>query len=93
MWAVGETETLAEYVVPEGSPVSGQALGDLRIRGRTGARVVAIQHGTDMQTAPPSVTRLHAGDLLLLVGTLTDLERFEVLLGRPGADIQDHSPG
>ncbi len=92
LWAVAETETLAEYVVPEGSPLSGKSLGDLRIRGRTGARVVAVQQGTSMQTAPPPATRLHAGDMLVIVGTLTDLERFEAVLGRPGADIEAGGP-
>jgi CPA2 family monovalent cation:H+ antiporter-2 len=93
LWAFGETETIAEYVVPEGSPLAGWALADLRIRGRTGARIVAVQHGSHLQTAPPPTTRIHEGDLLLLVGTLSDLERFEVLLGRSlEMEIQEASP-
>lgn len=93
LWAFGETETIAEYVVPDGSPLAGAALSDLRIRGRTGARIVAVQHGSHLQTAPPPTTRIHEGDLLLLVGTLSDLERFEVLLGRsPEMEIQEASP-
>jgi CPA2 family monovalent cation:H+ antiporter-2 len=93
LWAFGETETIAEYVVPESSPLAGWALADLRIRGRTGARIVAVQHGSHLQTAPPPATRIHEGDLLLLVGTISDLERFEVLLGRsPEMEIQEASP-
>jgi monovalent cation:H+ antiporter-2, CPA2 family len=93
LWAFGETETIAEYVVPESSPLAGWALADLRIRGRTGARIVAVQHGSHLQTAPPPQTRIHEGDLLLLVGTIADLERFEVLLGRsPEMEIQEASP-
>lgn len=93
LWAFGETETIAEYVVPESSPLAGSALADLRIRGRTGARIVAVQHGSHLQTAPPPATRIHEGDLLLLVGTISDLERFEVLLGRsPEMEIQEGSP-
>jgi hypothetical protein len=93
LWAFGETETIAEYVVPDASPLAGASLADLRIRGRTGARIVAVQHGSHLQTAPPPTTRIHEGDLLLLVGTLSDLERFEVLLGRsPAMEIQEASP-
>jgi K+/H+ antiporter YhaU regulatory subunit KhtT len=93
LWAFGETETIAEYVVPGKSPLAGWALSDLRIRGRTGARIVAVQHGSHLQTAPPPTTRIHEGDLLLLVGTIADLERFEVLLGRsPEMEIQEASP-
>jgi CPA2 family monovalent cation:H+ antiporter-2 len=93
LWAFGETETIAEYVVPESSPLAGWALSDLRIRGRTGARIVAVQHGSHLQTAPPPSTRIHEGDLLLLVGTIADLERFEVLLGRSlDMEIQPASP-
>jgi len=93
LWAFGETETIAEYVVPEASPLAGWTLADLRIRGRTGARIVAVQHGTHLQTAPPPNPRIHEGDLLILVGTISDLERFEVLLGRPvEMEIQEASP-
>ena len=94
LWAFGESETIAEYVVPENSPLAGAALSDLRIRGRTGARVVAVQHGSHLQTAPPPTTRIHEGDLIVLAGTLADLERFEVLLGRgERMEIQEVSPG
>jgi CPA2 family monovalent cation:H+ antiporter-2 len=92
LWAVADSETLAEYVIPEGSSLSGGGLGDLRIRGRTGARVVAVKQGDHTQMAPPPNTRLHTGDMLYIVGTLADLERFEVLLGRHGAEIADGSP-
>lgn len=92
LWAVADAETLAEYPVPAASPLLGAALGELRIRGRTGARVVAVQHGQEMQTAPPPGFRLHEGDVVLIVGTLADLERFEVLLGRAGAEIERDSP-
>ncbi len=92
LWAVADSETLAEYVIPDPCPLAGASLGELKIRGRTGARVVAIQHEQDMQTAPPPSARLHVGDMLLVVGTLADLERFEAMIGRPGAEIEDHSP-
>ncbi|HEX9710285.1 MAG TPA: cation:proton antiporter, partial [Candidatus Thermoplasmatota archaeon] len=66
LWAVADSETLAEYVLPDPCPLAGSSLGALKIRGRTGARVVAVQHGHDMQTAPPPTTRLHVGDMLLI---------------------------
>jgi len=48
---------------------AGQTLGDLNLRGRTGATVVALLRGEERVVFPEADMRLEAGDLVALTGS------------------------
>ena len=66
--------------VPQGSFAVGGSLKDLDVRRQTGASVLAIQRGQEMQANPPASTRLEAGDVLIALGTPEDMKNLERLL-------------
>jgi len=55
--------------IEPGSPGEGKTLGDLNLRGRTGATVVGLVRGEDREAAPDADTRLSAGDWIAVTGT------------------------
>ena len=62
------TET--EWVrLPEGSGIVGETIGDLQIRGKTGASVVAIIRGNDVLPNPGPEIAFEAGDVVGGLGT------------------------
>jgi monovalent cation:H+ antiporter-2, CPA2 family len=66
----------------------GQTIGELGIRGRTGATVLAITRGDVGIPAPSKVERLEAGDVLLLVGAKDAVEAAKSLL-RGGTEPEE----
>jgi voltage-gated potassium channel len=72
-----------EIVVREGGP-AGKSIGELRIRGRTGAMVVALRRKAgNFETTPPPDSRLQAGDVMVAVGTPDELRALEELVAAP----------
>jgi TrkA domain protein len=66
------------------SPYDGRALGDTQARTRTGASIVAVlRHGTTHPSPGPEFT-LHAGDLIVSVGTREGLDHLARLLDGSG---------
>lgn len=61
--------TIVPLEVAVGSEAEGKTLGELALRGRTGATVVALSHGEQRTPFPPASTLLHAGDMLALTGS------------------------
>jgi CPA2 family monovalent cation:H+ antiporter-2 len=55
--------------VPAGCAAVGKTLGELNLRSRVGANVIAIMRGTDRHLMPGGKEMLKAGDVLVLVGT------------------------
>ncbi|MDI6874397.1 potassium channel family protein [Candidatus Solincola sp.] len=70
---------LEELVVEEGSELAGRTIGEMDIRVRTGALIVAVRKAADgeFNTSPDKDTRLDAGDLLIALGTPRDLSNLE----------------
>ncbi|MBC7254470.1 MAG: potassium channel protein [Actinobacteria bacterium] len=70
---------LEELVVEEGSELAGRTIGEMDIRVRTGALIVAVRKaaGGEFNTSPDKDTRLDAGDLLIALGTPRDLSNLE----------------
>lgn len=65
------------------SPSVGRSLGELNLRGRTGATVLAIARGGEQIVTPTASERLEAGDLVGLTGTGEAVSAASlVLLGR-----------
>jgi CPA2 family monovalent cation:H+ antiporter-2 len=61
--------TIVPVEVMPGSEAAGKTLGELNLRGRTGAIVVALSRGAHRDPAPTAATRVEAGDLLALTGS------------------------
>jgi len=61
--------TIVPVEVGVGSEAAGRTLGELNLRGRTGATVVALSRGEARDPAPTAATRVEAGDLLALSGS------------------------
>jgi CPA2 family monovalent cation:H+ antiporter-2 len=74
-----EADALERVLVGLGSPVSielaadspaaGKTLAQIKLRGLTGATVLAIQRGDESVVVPSGHERLHAGDVLAIAGT------------------------
>ena len=75
---------LEELVVPVSSPLAGASLRSARVHDQTGALVLAIRRpdGT-FSTNPSPETELASGDVLICVGTASQLEQL-VAFARPG---------
>ena len=58
---------------PESSPLAGTTLGSSRLRARTGASVVALLQGGDVQLNPDPDTTFVPGDLIGLIGNSEEL--------------------
>ena len=66
--------------VQPGSAAAGRTLGELNLRGRTGATVVALSRGNQRDPAPTSRTRLEPGDLVAITGSESAIGLAAVLL-------------
>ncbi|GAA2613434.1 cation:proton antiporter regulatory subunit [Dactylosporangium fulvum] len=69
-----------QLVITPGSPYAGRALGDTRARTRTGASIVAVVRGSEVIASPRPDFGLHAGDLVVVVGTAAGTEGVATLL-------------
>ncbi len=66
--------------LPDGSPLAGRSIGDLELRSRTGASVVAVVRDDTSEPAPGPDFRFAAGDLVVAVGTAEGLDRLRSVL-------------
>ncbi|HYO64018.1 MAG TPA: cation:proton antiporter [Pyrinomonadaceae bacterium] len=69
--SAASTETL--FVEPD-SPAVGKTIGDLQLRSRTGATVIAVVHGGRTEINPGPGRKLHAEDVLVLLGSPGQIE-------------------
>lgn len=69
--------------VAEGGEGDGVTLGELNLRGRTGATVVALLHGDSRTPFPEAHAKLVAGDLVALTGSHNAIAAAQALLGTP----------
>jgi len=72
---------LEELQVQPGSPLDGKTIGEMDIKARTGAMIIAVRKDGDerFNTSPDKSTRIDAGDLLIALGTERDLSGLEEL--------------
>lgn len=66
--------------VEPNSPAVGRSIGQLRIRTRTGASIVAVLRPTGSVPAPDPALVLEAGDTLVAAGTATGIDAVRTLL-------------
>jgi TrkA domain protein len=68
--------------VRDDSPYAGRAMGEARIRTRTGVSVVAVLRGDEAIPAPEPDLTIEFGDFLVVVGTTRGIEEVVALLHR-----------
>jgi CPA2 family monovalent cation:H+ antiporter-2 len=73
---------IAPVRVGGASEAAGRSLGELDLRGRTGATVVALLRGDQRLPFPEAGERLRAGDLVALTGSHEAMEAAAVILAR-----------
>jgi voltage-gated potassium channel len=69
---------LEEMLVPADSPIAGSSIRDAHLRDRTGALVLALRDDSGrFNTNPSPDTRIEAGQVLIAIGTSSELEALE----------------
>ena len=72
---------LEELPIAASSAIAGKTLRDARLRDRTGALVLAVRHSEgDLRTNPSLDTTIEAGDLLIAIGTQSELRALAALI-------------
>jgi voltage-gated potassium channel len=72
---------LEEIVIPDGWPLGGRTIGELEIRSRTGALVLAVRaRGEPLRGHPTPDTPLRPGDVVIGVGLPEQIAALEELL-------------
>ncbi|HET7479673.1 MAG TPA: cation:proton antiporter [Rubrobacteraceae bacterium] len=73
--------------LPEESPLAGRTIGDLAVRTRTGASIVAVVRGREVFTNPGPEFQLAAGDTLGALGTSGQRSAFlEMIEAKPDTE-------
>ena len=73
-----------EFTIQPDSPAGGESIGSLEFRQKTGATIVAVRKGEDIQLSPGPGVRLEAGDVLVVACEMTQLGQVAKLLGSSG---------
>ncbi len=79
MYAAALTTASTVRLQPASAAV-GQTLKEIRLRGITGARVIAIEHWPNDVVYPRGDESLREGDILVLTGTADSVDAAERLL-------------
>ncbi len=66
-------------LLPDGSPVAGRTIGELRVRETTGASVVAVLRGDDVLANPGPDVAFAPGDTVGVIGTAEQRAAFRAL--------------
>lgn len=87
-------EVLIEQLpLPPESPYSGRPLAETAARSRTGASIVAVlRHGATYPSPTPDFV-LHAGDLIVTVGTRDGVDHLARILDGTAAHVAPPGPG
>jgi CPA2 family monovalent cation:H+ antiporter-2 len=74
--------TAESFYVANGAWPAGRSLGDIDLRNRTGATVIAVVRGEGSFTSPGAEFAVLAGDTLVLVASHRDMNRAFQYLGQ-----------
>ncbi len=79
-----------EVPVPEGSPVTGKSIGELKFWQSTGGTIIAIRRGQTVILSPGPYAELYAGDVVVLAGSPAAAEAAHTLLA--AKEVIPHDP-
>lgn len=82
------TETI---VLGEGSPAIGRNLGELDLRGQSGATVIAVVSGGETKISPGASFKLSEGDTVVLLGPVEKISQ-AVSIMQPDAAVRGFNP-
>ncbi len=71
------------YLIKEGSPLTGLSIKNLDLRAKTGATILAIQRNKEILLNPSPDILLQKGDILILTGRKEDLRKAMEYLENP----------
>jgi di/tricarboxylate transporter len=74
-------EYLTAVTVEENAPIAGKTLAQSNFGQRLGLHIVAITRGKDRISIPGGLTRIEAGDVLLVEGKVRDIANLEKTAG------------
>ena len=79
---IGDTSpvSIEWFTVPTGSDVEKRTVGELDIRSRTGAVVVAVIHGRAVDPRPGPDSAIHGGDRIALIGSADERQAGRALI-------------
>jgi Trk K+ transport system NAD-binding subunit len=75
--STGDVRLLTEtdsYTLPSHSPSVGKTIGELRLRSRTGASIIAIRRGMQLLTNPGAEVVLEPEDVIVMLGNPDQIE-------------------
>ncbi|KKK34362.1 potassium transporter Trk [Mesobacillus campisalis] len=72
---LSDEHSIAEIVAS--SKLGGHSIIDLNIRAKYGINIVAIKRGNDILVSPQADELIQTGDILIIIGADTDINRFE----------------
>lgn len=81
------------FRMPEASLLIGQSLGQVNLRTRTGASIVAILRGNQLIANPKSATIFQEGDRVGMIGDEEEIKAAEDFISSSGASDQEAWPG
>ena len=74
-------EPILALKMEEGSQLSRKSLGDLKLRTEVGVQVIAIRRGSEWIVHPGKEEKLYPGDVVIVRGSGTGIERFKIEVG------------
>ena len=77
---MGDVGRAGAVEVPKGKAMDGKTIEEAKIRDHTGASVVGIKRGDELITNPKIDQRVEGGDTLIVVGTLSEIEKVRGLV-------------
>jgi TrkA domain protein len=79
-------QIIIEWVeVRKGSPLLEKTIGESQIRTKTGASIIGIVKGEDNIAVPDIDVKLHLGDVLMIIGKQSQIEKLSKLCEGEGA--------
>jgi CPA2 family monovalent cation:H+ antiporter-2 len=82
----------SSFTIERDSPVAGKTLGELNLRTKSGASIIAITRGNERMLMPSGKETLQAGDVLVLVGTQEAVFVAKGLLRKGAAEPGNKNP-
>ncbi|UIP00075.1 potassium transporter TrkA [Halobaculum sp. CBA1158] len=74
------------YDVPEGSELAGGTIEAADVRQRTGASIIAVEHGDEVTPNPDPGAGVRAGDTVVVIGSRAEVDDFHATFIDTDAD-------
>ena len=82
-----------DFELPQGSPLVGHTLRDMRLRQNTGATLIAIKRGDSLLVSPGPQEAFAEGDVLVIAAATGNIKRFEAYLATGIGDVDEVPSG